>query len=298
MFDVSVIIPAYNEEKFIERAINSVLNQTVRPKEIIVVDDGSTDNTSQIVKQYSNDVVKYLYKSNGGLASARNYGISNANQEYIALLDSDDEWNSDFLEKMRIVFDDTPSIKWAVSGYERRLESGETDYIKMASEKYSHKNIIENYFLCESSEHISITNTMVIKKEVFELVGLFDMNIEKFGEDLDMWFRIALRYPTLGWSNSVGCVYWHREGSITKRPKVDIERYLNRIHKTESHALYQGGSVIKLSEPVILDWVWQALKFSIKQKDKKSLKHIFKFYFMRIPLKHKIILIGSMLVVR
>ena len=88
-FSVSVIIPAYNASKHIARAINSVLAQTCQPDRIIVVDDGSTDNTSEIVKQF--DSVKYIYQENSGVSIARNTGIEAADSNWIAFLDADDE---------------------------------------------------------------------------------------------------------------------------------------------------------------------------------------------------------------
>ena len=93
---ISVIIPTYNRADLVQRAIKSVLNQTKKPNEIIVVDDGSTDNTKQILKNYP---VKILYQKNKGVSSARNIGIKNAKYEFIAFLDSDDEWIEEKLEE-------------------------------------------------------------------------------------------------------------------------------------------------------------------------------------------------------
>jgi len=91
-FTVSVVIPAYNAEATIERAIESVLHQTLPPEEIIVVDDGSTDGTAEKVRQYE-PKVRYLFESHSGPSKARNFGILAAQQgEWIAFLDADDEW--------------------------------------------------------------------------------------------------------------------------------------------------------------------------------------------------------------
>ena len=86
---VSVIIPTFNRAKLVQRAIKSVLNQTIKPYEIIVVDDGSTDDTLEVLKNYP---IKVLTQKNKGVSSARNLGIKNATGDIIALLDSDDEW--------------------------------------------------------------------------------------------------------------------------------------------------------------------------------------------------------------
>jgi len=100
MMKVSVIIPTYNREQLLKRAIQSVLNQTFRDFEIIVVDDGSTDNTKEIIDSFTSDKIKYIYESNsGGAARPKNTGIKNAQGKYIAVLDSDDEWLPQKLEK-------------------------------------------------------------------------------------------------------------------------------------------------------------------------------------------------------
>ncbi|MHC4386164.1 MAG: glycosyltransferase family 2 protein, partial [Planctomycetota bacterium] len=88
---ISVVIPAYNIEDYIERAIDSVLAQTRQPEEIIVVDDGSTDATAQKIKAYG-DQVRYIHQANKGLSGARNTGIRQAQNEWVAFLDGDDEW--------------------------------------------------------------------------------------------------------------------------------------------------------------------------------------------------------------
>ena len=100
---VSVIVPVYNVEKYLERCINSIVNQTLQDIEIIFIDDGSTDNSKKIIDKYMlnySEKIKYLYKENGGLSSARNYGIPYAKGEYIAFLDSDDYIEPTMYEEM------------------------------------------------------------------------------------------------------------------------------------------------------------------------------------------------------
>ncbi|MGO9687474.1 MAG: glycosyltransferase family 2 protein, partial [Syntrophobacteraceae bacterium] len=93
---VSVVIPTYNRERFVDKAINSVLSQSFNDYEIIVVDDGSTDETPRVLASYK-DRVKYIYQKNSGVSSARNAGIREARGEWVAFLDSDDKWKTDYL---------------------------------------------------------------------------------------------------------------------------------------------------------------------------------------------------------
>ena len=99
--NITVIIPTYNRYEFLKRAIRSVISQSYNAKEIIVVDDGSSDNTSKIVQDFP--FIKYIFQKNSGVSSARNLGIKNASHEWIAFLDSDDEWYESKL-KEQIVF--------------------------------------------------------------------------------------------------------------------------------------------------------------------------------------------------
>lgn len=100
MSKVSVIIPTYNQSKLLKEAIKSVLQQSFTDFEILVIDDGSTDDTSSIVEQTPDNRVKYFYKNNGGESSARNLGLTKAHAEYIAFLDSDDLWPNNYLQTM------------------------------------------------------------------------------------------------------------------------------------------------------------------------------------------------------
>ena len=99
--DITVVIPTYNRYEFLKRALASVYAQSYPPKEVIVVDDGSTDNTSQIKQDFID--AKYIYQTNSGVSSARNLGIKNSASEWIAFLDSDDEWDIDKL-KLQVEF--------------------------------------------------------------------------------------------------------------------------------------------------------------------------------------------------
>lgn len=109
---VSIIIPAYNTEKYIAETINSVLNQTYKEWELIVVDDGSTDNTAKIVKAFceKDNRIQYFYKENSGVSDTRNYGMEKAKGEYIVFLDSDDVWLNIFLEETLSVLKENENI--------------------------------------------------------------------------------------------------------------------------------------------------------------------------------------------
>ena len=106
--NISVVIPTYNRYEVLQRALNSVFAQTHPPYEIIVIDDGSTDTTQQIAQDFPN--IKYFHQENRGVSSARNLGIEKSTQNWVAFLDSDDEWHKDKLKEQTLFHEENPDI--------------------------------------------------------------------------------------------------------------------------------------------------------------------------------------------
>jgi len=187
MLQVSVIIPTYNQADYICDAIKSVLNQTYEDFEIMVIDDGSTDNTKDVLTEY-NRKIRYLYQENQGAASARNLGIRESKAEYVAFLDSDDLWFPDKLAIQMDVFNKKPDMGLVCSSCIEFDKDKEANYIIRP----------RNYRGCSFGdlfiENFIQTSTAVVKREVFEKAGLFDEGL-KVAEDYDMWLRIAKFYP-------------------------------------------------------------------------------------------------------
>jgi len=189
---VSVIIPAYNAAAFLPRAVESVLNQTYSNVEIIVVDDGSTDETPELMEDYS-DSVRYIRKENGGVASARNAGIQEARGDYIAHLDADDEWMSDKLECQMALHRSNPELMWSYTNW--------VQVDQMTGEKiYRADQVIDN----SSGDVLRLIigrlfippSTKVFHREVFEKVGMYDEDeLYRHREDLEFSIRVAARYP-------------------------------------------------------------------------------------------------------
>ena len=121
----SVIIPAFNAEKFIARAIKSVLRQTNQNFEIIIINDGSQDQTEAAISQFEDNRIVYLYQENSGVSAARNRGILASKGEYICFLDADDEWKSNHLEVVSSLINQYADCGMYVTGYDVRLNNGE-----------------------------------------------------------------------------------------------------------------------------------------------------------------------------
>ena len=184
---VSVIIPTYNRKHTLKRAIQSVYIQSLLPFEIIVVDDGSKDGTKEWVKQ-KYPGIKYIYQKNRGVSSARNKGIKIAQGDWIALLDSDDEWLPNKLSEQINKIKSNLDVKILHSN-EIWIRNG-VRVNQMKKHKKFGGYIFEK---CLDICRISPSSVM-LKKEIFDEVGTFDESL-KVCEDYDLWLRITSKYP-------------------------------------------------------------------------------------------------------
>jgi len=184
---VSVIIPTYNRGWILKETINSVLAQDFTDFELIVVDDGSTDNTQDILSSYKEDII-VLQQQNKGVSSARNRGIVSASGQFIAFLDSDDLWLPKKLSTQVDFFNTNPDAlicqteeKWIRNGIR-------------VNPKKRHKKLSGNIF--EHSLYLCLVSpsAVIIRRSLFEKAGMFDETLPAC-EDYDMWLRISCRYP-------------------------------------------------------------------------------------------------------
>ena len=205
---VSVIIPSYNRAKLIGRAIESVLCQTYTDYEIIVVDDGSIDSTKEALRPYAGKI-KYVYQANQGISGARNRGIAEARGEYLAFLDSDDEW---LPEKLAIQVDMLDKNKKLGLVCSRMLIlDGDGKQRGYKPEERTGKNFKE---LIEVGGDLP-TSTVITRKECFDKVGVFDTGLPLM-EDFEMWVRIASKYDIYMLPEKVLAYYHYHDDQITK----------------------------------------------------------------------------------
>jgi glycosyltransferase involved in cell wall biosynthesis len=184
---VTVVIPSFNSGRFIREAVDSALAQTVMPMEVIVIDDGSTDNTTEIIAAYAPDPrVRYIRQKNAGQSTARNNGIRAAQGEFIALLDADDRWKPDKLEKQLGKFSDD-SIGVVFSGSQVFDEHG------VRSENRADESSCADMLQSLITGTAFIPSSVVVRKRCFDSCGLFDESLKKV-EDREMWIRLAKRY--------------------------------------------------------------------------------------------------------
>lgn len=189
---VSVIIPTYNRAHLIEKSVQSVLNQTYQDFELIVVDDGSTDNTKELVQnlQKKDSRIKYVkHEKNKGAAAARNTGIKAAEGKYVAFQDSDDEWFAEKLEKQMRVFENASAEVGVVYTGFWRIENNKKIYIPFSWVKKKEGNIHQELL----KGNFITTQSMVVRKECFETAGMFDESLPRF-QDWELVIRLSKYY--------------------------------------------------------------------------------------------------------
>lgn len=201
----SVVIPLYNKSGFIEQTMRALLAQTFTDFEVIVVNDGSTDDGGAKVKALDDPRIRYYERENKGVAAARNFGITMAHADFVAFLDADDYWYPDFLQAMcrniirfpeEKVFSTAIEIETARKIFPAQYSIHKTSYVQTV-----------DFFEASSQECVIWTSAAVFHKSVFEACGSFDPKV-RYAEDTDLWMRIGLQFPVVfNWAILARYVY-------------------------------------------------------------------------------------------
>lgn len=291
----SIIIPLFNKEKFIKNTIDKVLSQSFQDFEIIIIDDGSTDDSGKIVKNIEDKRIRYFWQENSGVSVARNRGIALAERDYICFLDADDEWALDFLEKMKNLIEKFSSYSVFSTGIE--IDTGE----KVIPALYTLSNpvadniYVEDYFKGSMKYPIISISSSVFHRFVFQNVGAFDEDMRS-GEDTDLWIRIGKSYDVI-FLDEILCRYVFDNQSLSKNVKYkgikikyekfrvwesenqDIKKYLdwNRYSELLSNKILGHNANIKLLKSQI-----DFQNLSIKQKFLALIPNIFLRFLLKI----------------
>ncbi len=218
MQKISVVIPTYNYADFITEAIESVLAQTFPIFEIIVVDDGSSDNTEEVIKQFG-DKVRYIKQTNSGVCAARNNGVKNAGGDFIAFLDADDAWLPEKIERQIAKFDEDDQVGLVHCRMrEFDSETGETVRLHLEGEEGW---VADELLLFEKPVVIGCGGSIVVSRQAFETVGGFDTNL-KVGEDWDFCYRVARKFK-VGFIREI-LVAYRNHGSNSHLNVKEMER--------------------------------------------------------------------------
>jgi glycosyltransferase involved in cell wall biosynthesis len=192
---VSVIIPTYNRAGYLREALESVFKQSSAPWEVIVVDDGSTDETRQVVEN-APGTVRYLEQEHRGVAAARNLGLDSATGDVIAWLDSDDIWDPDFLATVVPLLVQNDGLDGVYSGITMIDANGKAlrTVVRVEPPEQLHKALSHSNFLA--------TPSVVVRKRCYDCVGSFDEEL-RIAEDADMWLRLSRQFRLEGLAQSL-----------------------------------------------------------------------------------------------
>lgn len=239
---VSVIMPTYNHAKFIGEAIESVLNQTYKNIELIIIDNYSEDNTEKIIRSFNDHRIRYMkFRNNRVIAASRNFGMKMAQGKYVAFLDSDDLWLLEKIEKQVYILEKYTEVALVYTNIEIFSESSHFTLFRWGySGNIFNQLIIKNFIPCL---------TVMIRKDILENIGSFDESYDlRYAEDYELWMRIAYTYK-------VYCI-----------PKV-LARY--RVHPEST----LSGNNIQTHEKSLTALMFLSKKIDIPPKlIKKSLK--------------------------
>lgn len=292
----SVVIPLYNKQQSIVATLQSVLAQTYVNYEIIIVDDGSTDDSANIAEATLRECMVYdvecrgrvIRKPNGGVCSARNRGIREAKYDYIALLDSDDLWDEHYLEEQVKLIQDFPEAKmWGVN-YADIVNGKIYPYQQGMGKDY--RGYVEDYFGTSHAD-LFCSSSVVLTKEIAQEVGMQDERMA-YSEDLDFWYRIILHAKVV-YCDKVLAFYnkdaenraeqdFHAHFDIKRRMEYYVEKYVPYFEGNPSFARF-----------ISLRAAWLILQegyYFGDKHDRKATDKIVKYLaYEHMPYKYRLI---------
>ncbi len=249
---VSVVIPAFNSAEFIIEAINSVLEQTYQPIEIIIVDDGSQDNTVELIKSTFKNDVRLFRQQNSGPSASRNHGVRESSGKYVAFLDADDIWLPDKIANQLAVMEDNPDIGLLCGNMIDFNEGG-----RDAQSHFEKNGLDENFF----GDELYITNpfqkiyqknfistpTVVLRRSILEKTELFPLEF-RFSEDYLFWLDLA-RIDNVAYQPEVYTLRRKHKTNLTNDIAINVlirPTFLDHINKKHGEYLKEQGIDIRV----------------------------------------------------
>ena len=251
----SIIIPVYNGEKFIEDAVNSVFEQTYNDWEMVIVNDGSKDNTADVLKKYEiNSQIKIIHQENGGVSVARNTAISASKGEYIVFLDADDVWHTNHLEVMNELITEYPDAGLYATFTRTELVNGgiieECNFFKDKPDVVYLEDFFKAYYNDKSAMIFNIT-TACFSRKALDVTGLFPVGCA-IGEDLELALRVAAYFPVVLSKKATG-TYKKTNSTATKDVSFDPDwKFFDTVNNLYSDS--RIGSDKKENLKKIMQW--------------------------------------------
>lgn len=201
----SVIIPLFNKANHIENTLKSVLNQTFNDYEIIIINDGSTDESETLVLGFNDNRIQIHNQKNQGVSVARNLGIEKSTGKLIAFLDADDYWFPNHLEELVNLYHDFPDCGIYCSRYKIKITKNHFLIPNYNGIESSFNGIVEDYFFSNRPFRITWTSCLAIPKEILEKIGGFTPNTTN-GQDIELWIKIGIAHQ-VAITNTITAIY-------------------------------------------------------------------------------------------
>lgn len=240
----SVIVPLYNKEREVESTLRSVLVQTYQPLEIVVVDDGSTDRSAEIVESLGSPLIRLIRQSNAGECAARNRAMSEARGEWFALLDADDEWKPEFLEEVAAMIEEWPDCGIYSTAFDIVSPTG-----RVRGNCPTERGVVDNFWRESMTRYVTIPSATVLSRKAVEQLGGFPEGM-KMGGDQWMWIKLASHYGVC-FSPRALCNYSmvasNRSGAIytPEVTKYTLEEMLDKPYPSREEDFWRGEFVAK-----------------------------------------------------
>ncbi len=243
MPEFSVVIPVYNKASHVAAMLRSVLAQDFLDFEILIVNDGSTDNSMKVIRNFNDPRIQIIDQKNGGLSQARNTGISAAKGQLIALLDADDRWKPDHLKNLYFLVKNFPQADLFGAGYEECFANGNVVVPQNNRLKSSKKpHIITDFFAANMQQPLVAPSSFAFRRSIIEEIGGFDTTIT-YSEDVDFYIRANIKYR-FAYHPQITCSYtMQAENQITQSKKSDrsipdFQKYLDNYPNNTSLRQY------------------------------------------------------------
>lgn len=277
---ISVIVPVYNVEKYLGRCIDSILNQTFRDFELILVDDGSPDKCGEICDDYAkkDDRIKVIHKKNGGLSDSRNVGIDIARGECISFIDSDDWIHADFLNTLYSNMKED-NVDIAVVGFHKEWDNKKEQSIVFEKKVYFDKSVMNEFYSPEIPTHVNIAWNKLYKKELFENIRY---PVGRIHEDGFTTYKLFYNANGVSIASDDLYYYYQRENSIMNE-KFSVKRideyfvYIERECFFIEHNLYELMDLnYKTRFSCIKTLTMKIINSNLDKKTKKEYLKLFK----------------------
>ncbi len=226
----SIVIPLYNKANHIKTTLRSVLDQNFRDFEIIIINDGSTDDSLGVVEAFSDERINIYSIENNGVSYARNFGVTKATTEFIVFLDADDIWKPHHLEDLKELQEEFPNCGMYAKAYVRKYKTFEIKSLyNNIPTTNNWKGVLNDYFDNSMINGIASSSSVMIPKKTLIDVGNFNEAYNS-GEDTDLWIRIALKHP-VAFYNKVSVIHNLKadnkitDSSLTNRKHADFNAF-------------------------------------------------------------------------